>query len=228
MIRVLVVDDDARVARNHGDLVASIPGFSVVGLAHTGRAALAAVDEHHPDLVLLDLFLPDQSGLSVLRALRDPRREATEDPVDVLVITALRDADNVRAALRHGVVHYLLKPFPLSALRDQLERYAAARQRLTRIGEATQSDVDDVFGLLRPATRTKLPKGLTTETAQLVADVLRAAERDLSAVEVAERAGIARVTARRYLEHLCADGRAMLRMRYGTVGRPEHRYRWMP
>lgn len=60
----------------------------------------------------------------------------------------------------------------------------------------------------------------------LVAGVLREAEGDVSASEVAERAGVSRVTARRYLEHLCAVGRAELRMRYGSTGRPEHLYRW--
>ncbi|GAA3756515.1 two-component system CitB family response regulator [Spinactinospora alkalitolerans] len=227
MIRVLIVDDDARVAHNHRELVESLTGFTVVDVAHTAAAALAGVERDRPDLVLLDLYLPDDSGISVLRALRAQAGPATADPVDVLVITAVRDIEQVRAALHGGAVHYLLKPFPLTALRDQLERYAAARRRLTRVEEATQSDVDRLFGLMRPVSPQSLPKGLTPATAELVADTLRAAESDLSAAEVGERTGVARVTARRYLEHLCADGRAELRMRYGSTGRPEHRYRWV-
>lgn len=225
MISVLIVDDDVRVAQNHRDLVESVPGFTVAAVAHTAATALASVRRHSPDLVLLDLFLPDHSGISVLRELRGP---APGQPmVDVLVITALKDIDNVRAALHSGAVYYLLKPFTMAALRDQLERYAAARRKMNRVDEATQSDVDNVFGLLRPPSGTELPKGMTSATAQLVADTLRDAGSDLSAVEVAERSGIARVTARRYLEHLCADGRAGLRMRYGSAGRPEHRYHWL-
>ncbi|MFC7330607.1 response regulator [Marinactinospora rubrisoli] len=224
MIRVLVVDDDARVAHNHREVVEGLPGFTVVDVVHSASAALGAVEEHRPDLVLLDLYLPDESGMTVLRTLRTPA--STGHPVDVLVITAVRDIEQVRAALHGGAVHYLLKPFPLSALRDQLERYAAAHQRLTRIGEATQGDVDRLFGLLRPAPTQTLPKGLTSATSELIAATLRAADSDLSAAEVAERTGVARVTARRYLEYLCADGRAELRMRYGSTGRPEHRYRW--
>ena len=226
MISVLVVDDDARVAHNHSDLVAAIPGFTVAARAHTATAALAAVREHRPDLVLLDLYLPDRSGIDVLRTLRDSQASNTYGLVDVLVITALRDVEHVRAALTGGAVHYLLKPFSLSALRAQLERYAAARNRLSRLDEATQRDVDNVFGLLRPAIKTSLPKGLTAATANLVSDTLRAATTDLSAAELATQAGIARVTARRYLEYLCAEGRARLHMRYGSAGRPEHRYRW--
>lgn len=228
MLSVLIVDDDARVARNHRDFVDSIAGFHVCAVAHTAAAALDAVQQHAPDLVLLDLFLPDRSGISVLRELRGPSANETGDLVDVLVITALREIENVRAALHGGAVYYLLKPFTLEALREQLERYAATRSKLTRIEEATQRDVDNVFGMLRANSTTTLPKGLTSATAQLVADSLRDADADLSAVEVATRTGIARVTARRYLEHLCANGRVELRMRYGSAGRPEHRYRWVP
>lgn len=227
MIRVLVVDDDVRVARNHQELVESLPGFGVVGVAHTAAAALTQIHGHRPDLVLLDLHLPDASGISVMRALRASAGSAAPQQTDFLMITAVRDIAQVRSALHGGAVHYLLKPFPLSALRDQLERYAVARRQMDAHGEATQQDVDRLFGLLRPAAARSLPKGLTSATVDLVAGVLRDAPQEVSASEVAERAGVSRVTARRYLEHLCADGRAELRMRYGSAGRPEHLYRWV-
>ncbi|WP_047870977.1 response regulator [Nocardiopsis sp. RV163] len=226
MIRVLVVDDDVRVARNHQELVESLPGFTVAGVAHTAAAALTQIRGHQPDLVLLDLHLPDASGISVMRALRAAATSAAPQRTDFLMITAVRDIGQVRSAMHGGAVHYLLKPFPLSVLRDQLERYAVARRRMDADGEATQQDVDRLFGLLRPAGGRPLPKGLTATTVDLVAGVLREAEGDVSASEVAERAGVSRVTARRYLEHLCAVGRAELRMRYGSTGRPEHLYRW--
>lgn len=226
MIRVLVVDDDVRVARNHQDLVESLPGFTAVGVAHTAATALAQIRGHRPDLVLLDLHLPDASGVEVMRTLRAAAADEARR-TDFLMITAVRDIAQVRDALHGGAVHYLLKPFPLSALRDQLERYAVAHRQMDSAGEATQQDVDRLFGLLRPPGGRSLPKGLTSATAELVAGVLRDADGDLSASDVAERSGVSRVTARRYLEYLCADGRAELRMRYGSAGRPEHRYRWV-
>ena len=227
-IRVLIVDDDVRVAQNHCELVDSMRGFEAVARAHTAGEALAAVRRHRPDLVLLDLFLPDASGMEVLKELRGPRAEAKEGLVDVLVITALRNVEHVRAALHNGAVYYLLKPFPLASLREQLERYAAAQKKLDRMGgDATQNDVDSLLGLLRPQSGgAVLPKGLTAATADLVAEALRVAGADLSASEASERTGVARVTARRYLEHHCAEGRADLELRYGQAGRPEHRYRW--
>lgn len=216
-IRVLVVDDDFMVARIHGGYVARVPGFEVVATAHSGTDALAAVARHRPDLVLLDIYLPDMSGLEVLKAL---------DDVDVLVISAARDVPTVREAMRRGAVNYLIKPFTVTALAERLQQYAETRRQLTAIGpEARQDDVDRLFGT--PSAASALPKGLSPATCSLVADTLREAGHDLSAAEAAELAGLSRVSARRYLEYLCVVGRAELRPRYGTAGRPEHRYRWI-
>lgn len=219
MIRVLVVDDDFMVARVHTGYVSRTPGFRVTGTAHTGEAALAAVSAHRPDLVLLDIYLPDMSGLDVLRTLR-----GSSTPVDVLVITAARDVSTVRTAMRGGAVHYLIKPFTPVALTDCLERYAESRRQLGTLGRsAEQDDVDRLFGTARVSS---LPKGLSATTCALVAEALRAAPADLSAAEAAELTGLSRVSARRYLEYLCETGRAALQPRYGTMGRPEHRYLW--
>lgn len=84
-----------------------------------------------------------------------------------------------------------------------------------------------MFGA-RPGVATRLPKGLTPPTAQLVERVLRAADGDLSAAECAERCELSRVSARRYLEHFVETGAAVVRLRYGGTGRPERRYRWGP
>ena len=220
MIRVLVVDDDFMVAKVHCGFVELMPGFSIVGVAHTGEETLSAVERSRPDLVLLDIYLPDMSGLDVLRRLRD-----SDTPTDVLVITAARDVATIRTALRGGVVHYLIKPFTFDVLRDRLERYAAAHRRLASFGAVVQDDVDRLFGALRP-TSPQLPKGLTKSTADLVAKALQAADSDLSAAECAERAGLSRVSTRRYLEYFVALGKADVRQRYGAAGRPERRFRW--
>ncbi|GIH78712.1 response regulator [Planobispora longispora] len=219
-IKVLVVDDDFMVAKIHSGYVARVPGFTVVGTVHTGRAAVAAVAQHRPDLVLLDIYLPDMSGLDVLGTLR-----GVSHPADVLVITAARDTATVRAAMRGGAVNYLIKPFTARALTERLERYADMRRQLATIGpEARQDEVDRLFGAGDGPP--PLPKGLSATTCALVADALREADTDLSAAEVATITGLSRVSARRYLEHLCAAGQTQLRPKYGTAGRPEHRYRW--
>jgi two-component system CitB family response regulator len=221
MIRVLIVDDDFMVARVHQGFVERVTGFTVAGVAHNGADALAAAERLRPDLVLLDIYLPDISGLEVLRRLRE-----SAHPADVLAITAARDIDTVRTALRGGVVHYVIKPFAFDTLRDRLERYAAAVRRLTDKTEAGQEDVDRLFGTLRSG-EAALPKGLTAATAELVAQVLSSSSADLSASECAVLAGLSRVATRRYLEHLVQIGKAQVRLRYGGTGRPEHRYSWL-
>ena len=121
MIEVLIVDDDFMVARIHTGFVERTPGFTVTGVAHTGAEALVEAERLQPDLVLLDVYLPDVSGLDLLGALREAAPE-----VDVLVISAAREADTVRRALRGGIVHYLMKPFSYDDLRVRLEHYQQA------------------------------------------------------------------------------------------------------
>jgi len=198
-----------------------VSGFQVVGRAHSGTEALEKVDQLEPDLVLLDIYLPDISGLEVLQRLRDEGMA----PVDVIAITAARDVESLRAAMRGGVVHYLIKPFLFPTFEEKLLSYAAARERMTRIGRAEQGDVDRIFGTLRTARTEALPKGLSDATLELIVQALGRSQSGLPAALVADEAGVSRVTARRYLDHLCQLGRVELTMRYGGPGRPEHRYR---
>lgn len=221
MIRTLVIDDDYRVADLHCAYVERVPGFQVAGRAHAGEAALAEVDQLQPDLLLLDIYLPDMSGLEVLRRLREDEHPA----VDVIAITAARDVDSLRTAMRGGVVHYLIKPFLFPTFEEKLLSYAAARERMTRIAQAEQGDVDRIFGALRTARTQALPKGLSDSTLELIVQALARSRSGLPAAAVADETGVSRVTARRYLDHLCQLGRVELTMRYGTPGRPEHRYR---
>lgn len=221
MIRVLIVEDDFRVAEVHRAFVERISGFAIVGEARTAAEALDQVERTKPDLVLLDIYLPDRSGLEVLREMNAGGRR-----VDVIVITAAKDVETLREALHGGVLRYLVKPFQFNAFRENLESYAALRARLDQVGEVDQEEVDRIYGLLRTATNTTLPKGLSPTTLELVARAVREAPDDVSAVDVARATGISRVTSRRYLEHLVRSGVASISMRYGSAGRPEHRYRW--
>lgn len=224
MIQVLVVDDDFMVARLHSSVVASQPGFEVVGAARTGGDALAAVRSLRPDLVLLDIYLPDMSGLEVLRRFRE---SSADYPVDVIVISAARDLATLRESLRGGVFQYLVKPFEVESLRARLEDYAAHQAELRRLTEVGQEEADRVF---RTASgRIPAPKGISPETTALVLQALGdAPDADLSATECAEATGLSRSSTRRYLEHLVTLGRAEMRPRYGVAGRPERRYKIVP
>ncbi len=217
--RVLVVDDDFMVADIHRRLVEREVGFTVVGTVHSAADALRSVVELEPDLVLLDVYLPDRHGLEVLAAIR-----STAAKCDVIVITAARDTAVLRSVMRLGGLHYLIKPFDPEGLRAQLSRVRQLRLVTAALGATvTQVDVDRAFSALRtPASM--LPKGFSSATLNLVVAALRS-DLDQSTSEIAVATGISRPSARRYLEHLADLGHAEMRMRYGTTGRPEHLYR---
>lgn len=227
MIRVLVVDDDFMVARIHGAFVERAEGFEVAGTARTGAEALELAASLEPDIVLLDVHLPDISGLEVLERLRAEGRD-----VAVVMVTAERGAAAVRAALHGGAMQYLVKPFEYDDLADRLRQVAAALASLPT-GTADEGDahvdqaaIDQAFGARRARgdAAVVLPKGLSPETADLVLAAARQAG-EISATEAAEAVGLSRVTARRYLEHFVDSGAAVVRLRYGGTGRPERRYR---
>lgn len=218
MREVLVVDDDFMVAEIHRKFVDRVDGFVAVGAARSGAEALAMTGTLRPDLILLDVYLPDMTGLDVLQQLR-----SDGDPVGVIMITAARELDTVSGALAGGAADYLIKPFEFPQLRTKLESFAARADTLTSARGADQSLIDSLFG--GPATAASqepMPKGLGAVTGQLVMAAVRDAG-EVSAAECAERVGISRVSARRYLEYYLMAGAVELRLQYGA-GRPERRY----
>lgn len=225
MISTLIVDDDFRVADIHAAYVGRVDGFAACGTARTAAQATREIAEKEPDLVLLDLYLPDEHGLTLMRATL---AEHARHP-DFVVITAARDAQNVRAAMQLGAVHYLVKPFNFARLEERLSAYRRLREQLAALPEARQQDVDALYGLFRPATGSHAPpKGQSSVTLNRVLDVLRAEGTDLSATQIADSAGISRPTAHRYLKALIENGVVELDLNYHSGGRPEHRYRVTP
>jgi response regulator of citrate/malate metabolism len=219
-LAVLIVDDDFMVADVHRRLVEREQGFRVVGVVHNATDAFRFVQQERVDLLLLDIYLPDHSGLELLAKLR-----AQRIPVDVLVVSAARDRDTVQEAVRLGCVHFLIKPFDAATLHERLLAFKDFRVP-TSSQVVTQQAIDRSLSLLRPShANDKLPKGLSQITLQLVLDVVSPGH-ELGASEVAAEAGISRVSARRYLEYLAEKGVVEVKPRYGTTGRPELRYRW--
>jgi two-component system CitB family response regulator len=217
MIRVLVVEDDFRVARLHADVVAAVDGMEVVGVAHTAADALALAESERPDLVLLDEYLPDERGSTLLGRL----------DAAVMVISAETDATMIRTAIAHGALNVVLKPFSPAVLAQRLVAFARFWGTLGS-GQADQRAVDRALAMLREGDSPAgaMPKGRSAVTADAVRDALLAAEDALTAQDVAEATGVSRATAQRYLADLVAAGRVELGLRYGSTGRPEHRYTW--
>jgi response regulator of citrate/malate metabolism len=225
-LSVLVVDDDFRVASLHVDFVERVPGFRVIGQAHSGAEALELAESLHPDLVLMDIYLPDIDGLRALQQML-----TRPSPPAAIVISAANDVASVRSALRLGVTDYLVKPFAFAAL---AERLTAFRQTLARLDElpveATQGDINRIFEQRRLTRSTLDGAGANhlAPTLKAVYDAVARASGGLSAAEIAGTIGISRATAQRSLTQLEQSGAILLDLRYGRTGRPEHRYTARP
>jgi two-component system CitB family response regulator len=208
-IRVLVVDDDFRVAGLHRDIVASRPGFTALEPVGTLGRARAAIRDGDPDLLLVDAYLPDGDGVSLIR----------ESDRDAVMLSAAGDSPTIRRALRAGAFGYLIKPFEARALGDLLDRYARFRNLLTADRALSQDDVDRALSILHGGEAPSLSRSATE---QLILESL--GDEDASASDVADRSGVSRATAQRHLAALAARGIIEVKLRYGTTGRPEHRY----
>jgi response regulator of citrate/malate metabolism len=226
MIRTLVVDDDYHVAHVHALSVGRVPGFSVVGEAHSAEEARQLITEMRPDLLLLDMYLPDYNGLDLVRRLTSESAKSDEGGYvpDFLLVTAARDIESVRSAMQLGAIYYLVKPFTFAALRDQLEGYRQWLQRLERSPEADQATVDALYGLLRSPSVTSATRRNLPPTMARVLDIVQSSATPLGAAEVAARLGVSRPTAQRYLAILVQKQAIDLDLAYGATGRPEHHY----
>lgn len=228
MINVLIVEDEPLIAEAHQTYLGRIPGFVVAGIAHTARDAMRAASEAASspapiDLVLLDIGLPDASGISLASALAGLRPAP-----DIITITSERDLEMVRAAVGHGALAYLLKPFTFAAFRDRLERYQRYRDALPAgTDAASQAEVDRAMAELRVSSdRVAAPKGAASGTNDEIARTVRDSADGVTADEVARKVGVSRVTAWRYLERLADEGTVSRNTDYGKAGRPKTRYQW--
>ena len=219
MIKILIVEDDPAIAEIHRRFVQRLPGFDVLGVALTLFDAREQIAILKPDLVLLDVWLPDGEGFCLLRELRQAGAS-----LDVILLTAAREASALQEAMRLGVVDFILKPVVFERLRDTLEKYRQSIAALAALADIDQQAVDALLGTpLQQVAAAGLPKGIDGITLQRVLAALAA--EGASAEEIGTRTGVSRTTARRYLEFLVGQQLASPELEYGTVGRPERRYR---
>jgi two-component system, CitB family, response regulator DctR len=215
--RVLVVEDDPVVARLHCRFVSRVARFTPVGVASSAVRAHEMVRTLQPHLLLLDIGLPGQSGLILLRRLR-----ADAVAVEAIAVTAATATTTVHAAVQLGAVDYLVKPFDEERLRKSLRLF---QRRMEMLGGAqlTQGQVDQLCSEGPNALRW-LPRTLSSSRLDDVRAVLEHEARQVTADEVAAETGVARVTARRYLEYLVTIGQATMEPHATGPGRPRHVY----
>jgi two-component system CitB family response regulator len=219
--RVMIIEDDLAIAELHHKYLSQLSGLEVVGIATTRMEAEMQLEILNPDLLLMDVYLPDGTGLEILNTLR-----AKNQTCDVILITAARDVDTLQTAMRGGVVDYLLKPIMFPRLEVALKKYLAQRERFDVAGSLDQSQVDKMFqsNNISETGAKRLPKGIDSVTLDKIRDLFPGEEM-LTADEAGEKIGANRTTARRYLEYLISSGELEADLNYGTVGRPKRCYK---
>lgn len=209
MIRVVVVDDEVLFREGLVELLQGDPDIEVVGQAGDGRAGVAAVQAHRPDVVLLDMQMPVMNGLDATVEIR-----RTNPTVAVLVLTSFQYDEYVLPALRDGAAGYLLKDSSTAELRHAVHVAAA--------GEAILSPA--VTRRLLDALGDRLP--VHDDHAHRAVDRLSTRERDvlgcvtagMSNAEVARRLYMSETTAKTHLAHAMAKLGATNRTQAAIIG----------
>ena len=116
-LRVLIADDVQETRRNTRLMLATIDDVEVVAIAANGLQAVQLAEEQHPDLLLLDINMPELDGLSAYRQIAHVHPE-----IGCIIISAEKDTTTLRTAMSIGVQEYLIKPFTIEELETAIAR----------------------------------------------------------------------------------------------------------
>lgn len=224
MIKTVIVEDDLMVAAINNQFLMKTPGFQVTATFHTGKDALAFLKDNPVDLLLLDLYMPDVSGLELLAELRRQNRKE-----DVIMITAANDAEHISEALHLGVIDYLVKPFTYDRFSQAVDKFLLQKKIMENGMQFSQDDIDQLIHMARPSQASRemeLQKGIQRQTLEKLRGCLKQHQHSyLTSEQIAGETGLSKVTIRRYMNYLIEQREVESRVDYETGGRPRVEYR---
>jgi len=225
MYKVIIAEDEEKIALLHKSFLDDNLDFEVLAIANTIKETQKALEILNPDLILLDVYFPDGNGIELLKWIRQNNLLC-----DVILITAARETHALEQALKFGIYDYLLKPILLNRLEASLKNYVNYKSNLNNSQIVSQDYIDNIIGKKNHTDKVikntdNLPKGIDKLTLEKIIDKMKTIDTFLSASELGDILGINRTTARRYLEYLSAVGLVNVDSQYGTIGRPEKRYK---
>ncbi len=232
MLKVMIVEDDPMVLEINSRFLLKLEEFSLVQAAPSIAAAREYIRAHPVDLILLDLYLPKESGIDFLKWLRKE-----EKATDVILITADRSSAMIEEAFRYGAVDYLIKPFTFERFKESLSKFADRHAAIRQLDAMDQAELDKYLAKgsgeaeheTDPEGDSTYAKGINKYTYQVIwKELIRLGETFATAEEISEQSGVARVTVRKYLEFMVTEGRIEKDVEYGKIGRPLHKYRKIP
>lgn len=218
---MLLIEDDPMVRQVNEQFLSKIDGIRVVGVAANGIIGMEQLLKLKPTVILMDIFMPEQDGLETLQKIRDKGID-----VDVIAVTAANDMTTIEKMMQLGAYDYIMKPFTFERMKQSFRRYHHYKNYIASKQELTQEELDKIFHPMREKShyRDDLPKGLNGATLEKILYFIGAQPNFVTAVEVAEGVGLARVTARRYLDYLEKQQHVKIDIKYGGVGRPVNQY----
>lgn len=223
MIKTVIVEDDLMVASINSQFAKRNPNIQIIATFHNGKDALDYLKKSDADLVLLDLYMPDCTGLELLSELRSIGSE-----IDVIMITAANDAEHINEALQLGIVDYLIKPFQYERFAQALDKYLVRKKAIESGVSFTQEEIDRLVNASTPSASTKkteLQKGVQQKTLDKIRVCLSAHPGNyLPCEQIASETGLSRVTIRRYMNFLIEENEVTSMIDYSTGGRPSILY----
>lgn len=223
MYEVLIVEDDPMVAMINRQYVNQNSHFHVSSVCRDGKSALEYLEKNTVHLVILDQYMPQMNGLSLLKNIRE-----MEIPVSVIMVTAANDSVTIEEALRLGIVDYLVKPFHNSRFQQALENFLDRQDAFHDLPSFKQHHIDALLenNLKMTKTAKLLPKGIQEQTLERICSFINEnADREFTSDSIADNVGLSRVTVRRYMNYLLDRGEIVGTMNYETGGRPCMLYR---
>ena len=193
-IRVLLADDQALIRTGFRLILAGEPGLEVVGEAIDGRQAIDLARRVRPDVVLMDIRMPNVDGVKATRALAGP---GVQDPVKVLILTTFDLDEYVVEALRAGASGFLLKDTPPEDLVRAIQVVATGDALLA---PSVTRRLLDRFAAQGPMSHTQVP-GLADLTEREL-EVLKLVARGLSNAEIAETLVLGETTVKTHVSRI--------------------------
>lgn len=221
VIKVVIAEDDFRIAQIQEGFLKRVSDVSLVGKALNAKETLNLLEQEEVDLLLLDIYMPDELGTDLLQKIRGDYPN-----VDIIMVTAATEKAMLEKAMRFGVFHYLLKPVTMEKFIEIIEEYKRKKELFNSRDEIDQSIIDSFFGtsVQTVMNQKDLPSGVDRLTLQKVKEIMFELKGGVSIEEMGEKMGASRTTARRYLEYLVSINVCTAKHDYGIVGRPERKY----
>lgn len=219
VIEVVIIEDDPMVLELHRQFVNKMRGFKLVGEAGNGKEGIEAILGLKPQLVILDIYMPEGDGIETIKKIRSKGINT-----DVILVTAAHNPETIQLCMQYGAVDYIIKPFTFQRFKKAMADYLRYIRKIKGSNKLTQEDIDALKGRVVNQSGTEtLPKGLDQVTLDQIINIVKKRNGQFTVSEISEAMHVSCVTARRYLKFLHDEGWLTSELFYG-VGRPVHKY----